>query len=995
MNMSDLFSSIDILREKGELNKLVVFVGAGVSRNVPGLPSWHDLIVEMAKMIDYTKCSICWHKDNCVKRCSSCLNRDNCDQKCLISDDFSSDEYLKIPQYVYNHDETIYWDVVKKCITDNSIPNAPLSKAIFGINPSHIITTNYDRLLETSESEYKSQYDVVITDKDLLNANKSKYIIKMHGDILHPDTIVLKEQDYLEYSQKHVLMELFVKSLIADHTILFLGYSLNDYNVKLILSWINYLRTQNESISKNQKIGYIVLDEDNISNNTIDYFRNNNIEVLNIHSFPQIKNIPNALTADKGKRLYSFLSIISNPTLEKDVSIVTFMDKTVDFLTQHKIYDYKILLKFLQINTYRKIDSSLMLYDEKQYNDLIGYLDLNTKKSIDLIQIFVNTGIKEIDFNGQLLYKIDEKYRNELMDDRFFSLYIQNKYVELSMLLQAEAPSAIKQAFYYQFISDYSVIRDSYNKIAFFDLREDEKVAFLHNTEMIKALFSYNRFNSSPVEHYIHNIASSKERQIYQPYFDMYEGNTSARFGMETALEKLKVNINKSTNTFFSEGPISELYKIKNAILAHFLFYFTNYILINGFNDFSNYLYPYIEAIIMSNRDIIEKEGNILGFATSYEKYSVTCLDFDIVTKYISTKELYSLIENNNITQFRTSDQIISHLVSCASNLADSMLKSNIYGYMDSSINVLSNILLLLSKVAISEIDKEHIALMIESLYSDNTFNQHFWNVGIADHKVRIKIFAQICELIKPHSNIECIKTIVSNPMFFECIINSDYKAIQTIILSLLRDEDYMDYENDLFQIIDNMQDFNHKVLLLKFLYKKLHNAQKISEYQTFLSSNYFKLDRLEVYEFVFNGWVVPSPTDISKLFEKIRTLYYEKNPHILSFPNPLEINLEQVYLLYINDIISDISELDEMSNEYPHLQFLLHPDSFDYHNVDFSNSMWRNFARHPKFMRFFVEHKEDIIPQIVQRIKKDEANEDEKKILYGFLLSDDKIWNI
>ena len=45
--------------------------------------------------------------------------------------------------------------------------------------------------------------------------------------------------------------------------------------------------------------------------------------------------------------------------------------------------------------------------------------------------------------------------------------------------------------------------------------------------------------------------------------------------------------------------------------------------------------------------------------------------------------------------------------------------------------------------------------------------------------------------------------------------------------------------------------------------------------------------------------------------------------------------------------------------------------------------------------MRFFVEHKEDIIPRIVQRIKKDEATEDEKKILYGFLLSDDEIWKV
>ena len=65
------------------------------------------------------------------------------------------------------------------------------------------------------------------------------------------------------------------------------------------------------------------------------------------------------------------------------------MDKAVDFLIQHKIYDYRILLKFLEINTYRKIDSSLILYDEKQYSDLIKYFDLNTKKSNDLITMLI------------------------------------------------------------------------------------------------------------------------------------------------------------------------------------------------------------------------------------------------------------------------------------------------------------------------------------------------------------------------------------------------------------------------------------------------------------------------------------------------------------------------------------------------------------------------------------------------------------------------------
>ena len=132
----------------------------------------------------------------------------------------------------------------------------------------------------------------------------------MHGDISQLDTIVLKEQDYLEYSQKHILVELFVKALLSDHTILFLGYSLNDYNIKLIISWINYLRSQNKDTIKGTIIGYIVLDEESIDSTTTSYFKKNNIEVLNICKLPLVNDIPDSLTSEKGKRLYSFLDIM-------------------------------------------------------------------------------------------------------------------------------------------------------------------------------------------------------------------------------------------------------------------------------------------------------------------------------------------------------------------------------------------------------------------------------------------------------------------------------------------------------------------------------------------------------------------------------------------------------------------------------------------------------------------------------------------------------------
>ena len=83
MNKHDVQKATELLRDKADFNKLVVFVGAGVSRNVPGMPSWNDLVKEMARSIGYSKCSTCRHKPTCTG-------------KCLLIGDFTSDDYLKI-----------------------------------------------------------------------------------------------------------------------------------------------------------------------------------------------------------------------------------------------------------------------------------------------------------------------------------------------------------------------------------------------------------------------------------------------------------------------------------------------------------------------------------------------------------------------------------------------------------------------------------------------------------------------------------------------------------------------------------------------------------------------------------------------------------------------------------------------------------------------------------------------------------------------------------
>ena len=155
-------------------------------------------------------------------------------------------------------------------------------------------------------------FDVITKDKDLLDSKKSKYIIKMHGDIKELDNIVLKENDYLNYSQNHILIETYIKSLLVDNTFLFIGYSLNDYNLKQIISWVDYLAKGYNDINDRPK-NFIIQEVSEAYSGFIgNYYEKSNIFIINPKDIDKeyLNNVSNNLSNEYGQRLYGALKYI-------------------------------------------------------------------------------------------------------------------------------------------------------------------------------------------------------------------------------------------------------------------------------------------------------------------------------------------------------------------------------------------------------------------------------------------------------------------------------------------------------------------------------------------------------------------------------------------------------------------------------------------------------------------------------------------------------------
>lgn len=285
----ELLSHIQHIQDASKQGRLVIFVGSGVSAN-SGVPMWKELIDEFKKELPE-------ELDN-------------------------ETDYLKIAELYKNsrgHKE--YMDKVKNVLKYRSTLPNPIHKAILDLKPCHIITTNYDDLIEQSLEKTFSPYDIVKKDTDLPNMQYPNAIIKMHGDF-DTDNIVLSEEDYYNYARNFPLIRSYILSLFASKLVLFVGFSLTDLNLKRILNEVrNFLNEKMQPV-------YVYTDvlPDSVS---FRYFAQRKINiVLYTDEMPSVKNI-DLIGNIHGKNMFKALTFIKDYKQELDTLeyIYSYLDK--------------------------------------------------------------------------------------------------------------------------------------------------------------------------------------------------------------------------------------------------------------------------------------------------------------------------------------------------------------------------------------------------------------------------------------------------------------------------------------------------------------------------------------------------------------------------------------------------------------------------------------------------------------------------------------------
>jgi uncharacterized short protein YbdD (DUF466 family) len=201
-------SSYAHLVEAVAARRCILFVGAGVSMAV-GLPSWRQLIEHMRSDLD-------------------------------LGPDQGRVGYQTLAEYYRLTQGSIgalrSWMDRTWSVSEERVADSPIHRRIVELDFPIVYTTNYDNNLEVAYRLHGRAFDKIVGVRDLARAaDHLPQIIKFHGDFEDDASLVLAETDYFDRLAFEAPLDIRFRADTLGRTILFVGYSMSDMNIRLLL----------------------------------------------------------------------------------------------------------------------------------------------------------------------------------------------------------------------------------------------------------------------------------------------------------------------------------------------------------------------------------------------------------------------------------------------------------------------------------------------------------------------------------------------------------------------------------------------------------------------------------------------------------------------------------------------------------------------------------------------------------------------------------------
>ncbi|WP_100500393.1 SIR2 family NAD-dependent protein deacylase [Geodermatophilus chilensis] len=191
-----LWQLAEDLGERARRGQLAVFVGAGVSA-AAGLPTWEQLLDELAErsgLDDALRAGLSrLPAQDAAALLARELGREHLE--CFVKERFGPGHYA---------------------LAHALIADLPVQE---------FVTTNYDPLVELAAADIGRDLSVLPFDDAVPGR---PWLLKLHGDAAHPESIVLTREEYLQFGDSRAALAGVLHSLLLTRHVLFVGTSMQD-----------------------------------------------------------------------------------------------------------------------------------------------------------------------------------------------------------------------------------------------------------------------------------------------------------------------------------------------------------------------------------------------------------------------------------------------------------------------------------------------------------------------------------------------------------------------------------------------------------------------------------------------------------------------------------------------------------------------------------------------------------------------------------------------
>lgn len=862
--------SITQIKNSIKENSLVLFVGAGISAN-SNLPTWGELIQSLKKELNLPE--------------------------------ERTDSPLRIAQYYYDtFGKNQYTKKIEEIFFKRGLskPNE-LHKLIEKIAPKHIITTNYDSLLESQFESGLLKYNVVAEDKDIPYTSSERYLIKMHGDFSKKN-IVLKEEDYLDYPLNFPMISTLIQSLIMNHTLLFVGYSLSDSTFNSIFRMIQNtfkLDAKNAYFYAPEKPSMIIRE----------YYKKQGIIIISNEENPVEE------ASEKQKKLYC---------------------RTKDFL------------EALSENRSQDVNNADDLWNQLAFLDRLSFIDAKDFSRYSALKKRALNWDDEYRWfgNNQLKFEIDghEELRNMVYKKSLLNRFLD---MDIDEPRDLEGNRFLSEAFKLYKEKQYSLAKAKFRELANIAFRQKDYFNFLvceFNFQQIQIIDRYEKTPSyaeplydgelSELTEQIINSVTGDEKKIIEFFRDSILNLNFLYRKLET-INELFDKIREEHENYrrggqsFNKHLHNAGFEVKNL----YNFIKLNCLCVEHYKIFKSIINRYLEMLLLSyDNSYVNHEKSISdGTASMIREFGLN--DVQLILPSIDFKVVNLYFRNYSFSKIRVTEEAKKFLFDRITHMQEKV-KSHVDDYLHDLKNLL-NFLPLIDDIDVSRIinvldsqtlyfglDKEIKGLIKVVLNNKSAINNDL-------------LKSKIIGIVNKHLNevLEKNFPLYSSvyPLYSRLLeyCSTEEETARVVLEKLNIDILKIKYQND------NVENIMEYADLLCNLFNNLEETARqdvleiLSAYEESENISYYRVIELmlsKVYDF---------PKLQNKIYQHlIKRINEGHEDGIITIPNPREQSVGDLYNLSVKGYFSELDILKDIKENvrgfYPEVDWTWYDDRSD-----------------------------------------------------------------